>query len=85
MAVFAPMPSARERIATSVTTGVAFNVRNASRMSDMNQLPRVALPTLRRSISMFGWSPPIVDLINNGQLPQARLWRSWLPGHFWHS
>jgi hypothetical protein len=37
IAVFAPIPSASERIATIVTTGVAFSARNASRRSCMGR------------------------------------------------
>ena len=35
IAVFAPMPSASDRMATADTTGVARNERSASRKSDM--------------------------------------------------
>ena len=35
MAVFAPIPSANDRIATAETTGAAFMARNALRISCM--------------------------------------------------
>ena len=86
IAVFAPMPSASDRIATTVTIGVAFNVRNAFRRSD------ISAATVRRALPRIGWSRSVIDLINNRQLRSAPLARwapvaprahvaPWHPGH----
>jgi hypothetical protein len=47
IAVFAPIPSASDKIATAVTTGVAFRARNASRRSCTNPPVRVTSHSTR--------------------------------------
>src|SRR4029079_9957644 len=86
--VFAPIPSASDRIATRVTIGVALSVRKASfksfisasryrrrlsrRSAEARRVARTATLPFRvgRNRTRTGWSRPVLDLINNRQLPR---------------